>query len=181
MRRKLFTLAAGASAVLCVGVCVLWVRSYRVEDTVEWRRVDGRRRLKSAPGHLVLAMDLADWSHQPREFYGVTYERQSPTPAEVETVAMYALNIGPSDSFVHRQWAGFAWWRWAGRGGSSIARLVVPHWSVVLASALVPLWWSISRWYVSRRRRRRAGLCPRCGYDLRATPDRCPECGAVRE
>jgi hypothetical protein len=56
----------------------------------------------------------------------------------------------------------------------------VPLWLLTAFFGLLPLWggW---RMMVRRRQRRRltAGLCSHCGYDLRATPDRCPECGTV--
>ncbi len=61
--------------------------------------------------------------------------------------------------------------------------LSAPCWLLAL---LTGLWPTLGIVLLVRRRRmkRRQRLdgiisCPACGYDLRATPDRCPECGAV--
>jgi hypothetical protein len=54
--------------------------------------------------------------------------------------------------------------------------IAVPHWLPMLLAAAPPLWWLGAR--LRRRVRARSGLCQTCGYDLRASRDRCPECGA---
>ena len=59
---------------------------------------------------------------------------------------------------------------WARQG-----TVAVPHWFVIAGSAILPVVWLIGR--RRARRRARGGLCAACGYDLRASPGRCPECG----
>jgi hypothetical protein len=91
--------------------------------------------------------------------------------------------------------AGFTWDAWDGFPiGSALAgsewvletrgwRLVrVPYWFLAVAGALWPGIWVVGR--VRRivaaerlRRARERGVCPGCGYDLRASGERCPECG----
>lgn len=57
--------------------------------------------------------------------------------------------------------------------------LRVRYWMVLVPLAILPALWIVcfSRAY-RLRRRVRLGLCINCGYDLRASPSACPECGA---
>ena len=53
----------------------------------------------------------------------------------------------------------------------------ISYWFLVLIFALAPA--ARVAAVIRRRQRFAAGRCQRCGYDLRATPLQCPECGAA--
>jgi predicted amidophosphoribosyltransferase len=55
--------------------------------------------------------------------------------------------------------------------------IVLPYWLTLLIGAAAPAWWLFGSHRRRAARRVVAGCCPACGYDLRASPDRCPECG----
>ena len=158
MRRRLFTLAAAGSLVLCVAVCVLWVRSYWRRDVCSYFSLRLYRMASSNRGVLVFYQrhpQIGPVTDEPSEWSFETYD---PYPI--------ATFFGPPRSMFHR--AGFRLWRDEASYG-----LMFPHWCLAVA-LLVPL----AAWY-ARRHKHREGHCPRCGYDLHATPERCPECGAV--
>ncbi len=68
---------------------------------------------------------------------------------------------------------GLVWWVVAG-----MLSPLGPLGSLTFAAAVCALPTVVSRLRTTRADRVAAGLCGECGYDLRKTPDRCPECGS---
>ena len=163
LARRLFTVCSALSLVLCLAACVLWVRSYGAADSLGAGGRHTAGGLVSSRGLLMfLLMTTSTPSSEPP---GVSYEVERPPPA---------LDV-PATGFLARR--GFAWVRDPFPPGFGLPALIVtwPSWFAALVFAPLPAFAIASRCRALLRRH--DGLCPTCGYDLRGTPDRCPECG----
>src|SRR6476659_9759132 len=126
--------------MLLVGTSALWVRSYRVGDRILWQRANGTFWGRSAPGHVLLAFDLLDWSGRDQEFYGLQYSTEPPAPASEAGLRFLTMHGSPGDTLVHREWAGFSFWsRHTRSGGGTMMRFAVPFWAIIVAMSILPL------------------------------------------
>lgn len=181
MKRRLPDILAGLSVLLCVATVALWIRGAGTADVMRWKRVAPLEEppILEETFYLAFASNAVRVYHfKVLQNYGARSEggirlrsRSIPSPRPA----------GYLDGFervtVRHELLGFAY-REGGRpgrlkGGRMIAG---PYWFLVLATALPPA--LRLRAVLRRRGRGMAGFCLHCGYDCRATPDRCPECGA---
>ena len=162
--RILGTAAAILSLLLVLASIALWVRSYRKCDSIRWAQNDQWRSCTCSRGRVLHLR--ARRLIPPNLNMNFRFLSQPATP-NVETDQWLVKD------FV--RFAGFAYGTGSAPDYTGRA-FVIPLWFTTLLFAVPPILWF--RAWRRRRRTRRQGLCLNCGYDLRATPDRCPECGA---
>ena len=183
--RILINTTTAVSGVLCVATVGVWVRSHFVVDGIEWVSPAG-----PAPS------EVREW------YFGSAYGTIFISRAGVTIPRLDAVQSAAWDAWRARISSGMGWKSRPLRSGTSPSsgfifahdrddvptawspgvmvrldrlRIGLPNWLIALVTAILPAWAALR--YFRRRRVRKIGLCTKCGYDLRATPDRCPECG----
>lgn len=181
--RIFFNTLTAMSLLLCMATLVLWVRSYYRYDTWYWTvesPIEVPARLISLARGRAMVTEFADqrgsWPGAPDWTPVGSHESANSATGDMSL-------FGLAESKPAQQWCGFAWigdMTLAIHGTIRIRFLIVPLWFPAALFGMTPALWIIR---AARRRRGgkpgSTGLCSRCGYDLRASPDRCPECGAV--
>jgi hypothetical protein len=179
VRRRLFTFLATLSLLLFVATCILWLRSLRQYDV--WASTVGGWEMASERGRVSL-----EWGRR-RQWGKKSTAGRTYRTGQVDRSRPAAVPFGEAQLIL----PGFQLRRIVELTGISYAagamsrdvksrvtrRCDVHYWLLMIVTATLPATVGFSR--LREARRSRIGMCKRCGYDLRATPERCPECGAT--
>ena len=192
MRRRLLHLLTALSLVLCVAAVALWVRSYSRSYVL----VGTATNLDQPPDPTHREPRYEDTTMIESAYGGVQFTRRR---LEADVIFMGASD-GPPESGVRGYAArrrsyplfscsdvntpGALVWTLGGfqvcaasdrryRSEYLMQSVTAPWWFVVIVFGVLP-----ASWLMKKGRQRTPGhICDRCGYDLRATPGKCPECG----
>ena len=178
--RILFDVATAASLLVFVAAAAGWVRSYWRADHVIFD-AGGRSFFVSAIGQTIDVQWTSrpyyrplPWSSAPapttsswRDFVRPRHEVMVVIPGRPEHYRWLGFHIMP----INRQSPGDPLY------DCEFTEVGVPYYFVCVLAVMLPA--ARARGMLRRRRRRTRGLCRACGYDLRATPGRCPECGTL--
>jgi hypothetical protein len=188
--RDLSTLSAALSLLLFLAVCFVWARSYTT-----WYLVGGSGRISYGPSsdeahavHYDSATVNGGLGISVAEYRFVTPGRKPDPGMPRFRIGSMGAGQGSSGGPTAKRFLGFVWvdddvvMGGPLRDGEDTTFLrhrwlKIPFWFIAALTLLLP-----ARWFLHWRRGRRrqaAGLCSHCGYDLRVTPERCPECGTV--
>ena len=196
MRRRVLNLLTALSLLLCVAVVALWVRSRWVADRVECilpnrgERTCGEYALDSTQGNLVLTCRSISFERpEAHEMYvsgrrtgfaHTSREAYNPVPwsgwlSVWETLGFRSYAYSNTSRVTRFRKDGSP--EFTRTMTREEVRVQVPHWAVWLP--LLAGGWPLVRRSITLASRSLppTGHCPSCGYDLRATPNRCPECG----
>lgn len=188
MIRRVLPLVSAVSLLLCAALVVLWERSKTRHDYVCWRSGKTAYSAVSSGGEIQwTAVHYTYGSSPPRLTTNIFIH--DPVEAVIDAIEHFddpAFNL----PYGHMSAPRSGWTQLFGSetglfngfhvGSPPVpdyrySYVAIPHWLLITITALLPVLRQCRT--LTRFRRDHPGICGMCGYDLRATPSRCPECG----
>lgn len=198
--RHALTILSALSLLLCVTVCVLWVLSYAAPAHLkwQWRRYTHGDGVDRALLDETLTVDLHSARGGLAAHAQFQYTDYWSRPDDMKVDVSY----GWANWLIDEQWEPRNEYPWRSPPKSGIRRgigidvyssnqyivdstppsialhwrgVVFPHWSLMVLLVFPAA--HFANKLRGRLHRRTGLLCRTCGYDLRASPERCPECG----
>jgi len=184
VKRRLLKTLAVLSLLLCAAATGLSIRSYWVSDqwTVQWNRTEDHQhhilavfslQVCSTKGGIEAVIGTGKANENFRELIDARHRAGPAYPLIFQSMDR-TISERLGFRFVREQ-SSWVLGLWVSGGTKTLVNF--PFWFPAMVFATLP---ALRRAYLRRRTKaRNTNCCHVCGYDLRATPDRCPECGTV--